>query len=120
MSEIGMNQNNKNTGFFFDERLDIDEDRGLKGECDFIQSKGPGGEHSMTILNEGKSPKIKDIQELGKQAALSTKEINQSIDKVMNAVQQWPAFAQSLGVRNNSVKEIQSFITHNIKTFFYK
>jgi len=92
----------------------------LSPAYDITFSPGPGGEHSMTIMNEGKSPKKKDIQALGKQAALSSKEINSAIDKVMNAVQKWPAFAQSVGVLSSSEKEIQSFITRNIKTLFYK
>ena len=34
-------RNNQKFAVYSGERLDIDEDRGLKGECDFILTKGP-------------------------------------------------------------------------------
>jgi serine/threonine-protein kinase HipA len=87
---------------------------------DLTFATGPEGEHSMTILNEGKSSKKRDIQELGKKAGLSSTEINQSMEKVVTAVQKWSEFAQLAGVSEKRGKEINSVIGSNMKSFFDK
>ncbi|KPA14053.1 phosphatidylinositol kinase, partial [Candidatus Magnetomorum sp. HK-1] len=92
----------------------------LSPAYDLTFATGPGGEHSMTILNEGKSPKKKDIQELGKRAGLNITEMNQSMEKVVTAVQKWHVFAQLAGVNEKRGKDINSVICSNLKAFFDK
>ncbi|MBF0452542.1 MAG: type II toxin-antitoxin system HipA family toxin [Candidatus Magnetomorum sp.] len=96
--------------------MDDDGEWALSPAYDLTFAHGPGGEHSMTLLQEGRSPHKKEIQQLGKIAGLNDKEIKSSIEQVINAVEQWRKYAQIAGVSNKSQKEITSVIQKNLTT----
>lgn len=71
---------------------------------DLTFSSGPGGEHSTTVLGEGRQPGGQQLLPLGEK--FSIKERKNIIDEVRDAVQHWPEFAASAGVSNASAKLI--------------
>ena len=54
---------------------------------------GPGGEHTMTILGEGRAPMREDVLKLADQFSIKPKESTQIIDQVNSAVRKWRKFA---------------------------
>jgi serine/threonine-protein kinase HipA len=66
----------------------------LSPAYDITFSKGPGGEHSMTVDGEGRSPSIKNIYSLGEKAGLKKNEVIQIIEEVSQAVNHWNVYAE--------------------------
>ena len=66
---------------------------------DLTFSDGPGGEHSTTVAGEGRAPAYSHIAELAEQYAVAEKELEKMFTEVASAVERWPAFAQTAGVR---------------------
>ena len=66
---------------------------------DLTFSDGPGGEHSTTVAGEGRAPAYSHIAELAEQYAVAEKELEKMFTEVTSAVERWPAFAQTAGVR---------------------
>lgn len=82
---------------------------------DLTFSEGPGGEHSMTLLGEGRSPGKNEIMELGQRAGLTTIETNLCLDQVLQAVNAWPDHARAANVTKKSESLIHSVIQRNRK-----
>lgn len=82
---------------------------------DITFSNGPGGEHSMTILGEGKSPGQRKMIEIGKQAGLSNQEISHSIDQAIESVHKWGEYARIAGVTDESMEYINDSIQTRLK-----
>jgi serine/threonine-protein kinase HipA len=77
---------------------------------DMTFSHGPGGQHSMTVMGEGNTPGIKEIQALGLQSGLSKGEISACLDQVIDGVKKWPEFAETADV----MKKTRALIHHQI------
>ncbi|MBL0317758.1 MAG: type II toxin-antitoxin system HipA family toxin [Alphaproteobacteria bacterium] len=77
---------------------------------DLTFSSGPGGEHSTTVMGEGRSPGKKHLLKLGEKFGVSQIFINHIIDEVQCAVNKWPLFADEAGVRKTSSKLIANVI----------
>lgn len=73
---------------------------------DLTFSGGPGGEHSTTIMGEGKTPGKDHLLKLAKNFGISKTVANRSIDKVYSAIRKWPQFADEAGVGKLSKKLI--------------
>ncbi len=73
---------------------------------DLTFSVGPGGEHSMTVAGEGRSPGRTDLIRLADGAGIGQKEAAGLIEQVMHSVARWPQFAQSAGLGGKRVREI--------------
>jgi serine/threonine-protein kinase HipA len=75
---------------------------------DLTFSFGPGGEQSMTVMGEGKSPGVVQLRALGKKHAL--KNAGVIIEQVQSAVNRWQTYADDGGVTAKSAKMIAARI----------
>jgi serine/threonine-protein kinase HipA len=73
---------------------------------DLVFSRGPGGEHSMTVDGEGRAPNAERCIALGKRHGISAKEAKAVIEQVADAVATWPKRAAEAGVRIETIGEI--------------
>lgn len=73
---------------------------------DLVFSRGPGGEHSMTIDGEGRVPNAQQCIALGERHGISAKEATIVIEQVADAVATWPKRAAEFGVRASTIDEI--------------
>jgi serine/threonine-protein kinase HipA len=65
---------------------------------DLTFSGGPGGEHSTTIMGEGKNPGKEQLLKLAEKFSITKKTANLIIDEVCSAIRKWPTFADEAGV----------------------
>jgi serine/threonine-protein kinase HipA len=103
----------KNFGFMIDENLEWS----LAPAYDLTYSPGPGGEHSMSLSGEARTPGIKEIMKLGKISGLSTSFVKDSIDRVLTAVKKWPDYAQTAGVSEETMTFVHQKIKKNLMRF---
>lgn len=75
---------------------------------DLTFSSGPGGEHSTTIMGEGKNPGQSHLQMLGKK--LGIKKTDDIINQVQEAISHWKKFASIANV----IKGSRDLIAKNI------
>lgn len=73
---------------------------------DLVFSRGPGGEHSMTIDGEGRAVDAARCIALGERHGISAKEAKAVIEQVTAAVATWPKRASEAGVRTSTIDEI--------------
>ena len=71
---------------------------------DLTLSSGPNGEHSTTVLGEGREPGISNLMDLGQ--AFNIKTAAEIIDEVRSGIAQWRHFAIEAGLTPARVKEI--------------
>lgn len=64
---------------------------------DLTFAHGPGGEHTMTVLGEGRRPTRDLCVQLGVQAGLDPRSMDEIIDSVNAAVTGWARFADQAG-----------------------
>jgi serine/threonine-protein kinase HipA len=67
---------------------------------DLTYSYGPGGEHSMLVMGEGKNPGKEHLMKLA--AAFGLKKANEIYDEVECAISRWDEFADEAGVTKKS------------------
>lgn len=84
----------KNVSFLMD---DSGEWR-LAPAYDLSYAPGPGGEHSMTVMGEGRNPGYQEILNVGRKMTIKPREISQILDQVREAVSMWPVYAEEAGV----------------------
>lgn len=77
---------------------------------DLTFSGGPGGEHSTTIMGEGKNPGREHLLTLAEKFSISKTRAARSIDGVRSAIRKWPVFAEEAGVSKMSKKLIEGVI----------
>lgn len=75
---------------------------------DLTFSSGPMGEHSTTIMGEGKNPGRSHLQTLGKKFGL--KQADEIIEQTLSAIARWDEFANMAGVSRQSKKLIKKNI----------
>ena len=90
----------KNFSFLMDEKGSWS----LSPAYDLSFSYGPRGEHSMTVLGEGLSPKRDHIREMANKFRLD--EWKHIYDEVQDAIQEWKHFAKEADVSKTSSKMI--------------
>ncbi len=73
---------------------------------DLVYSMGPGGEHSMTIDGEGRSPDLAGCTALAMRHGIGTGDAAAIIEQVTKAVTRWPVLARRAGVRATTIEEI--------------
>ena len=96
----------KNVSFLLD---DATRTWSLAPAYDLTFSFGPGGEQSMMVMGEGKSPGAGQLRALYKKHGLRNGEA--IIDEVRAAISFWPQHADVAGVTKKSAKMIASRIT---------
>lgn len=77
------------------------DDRGnwrLAPAFDLTFSNGPGGEHYMAVLGEGRHITRKHIEKLAKNHGIADKRAAAAIDDVRAALAKWPSHARDIGV----------------------
>lgn len=84
---------------------------------DLTFSSGPFGEHSTTIMGEGKNPKQDHLLKLAAIGNIKKNKALEIIERVFNATLKWPLFAQQANVSKSQTKNIQNALTL-IKKFF--
>jgi serine/threonine-protein kinase HipA len=77
---------------------------------DLTFSGGPGGEHSTTVMGEGKHPGKEHLLMLAEKVGISKPLAKSIIDEVKDAVQQWPIYAEESVVTKASKKIIADMI----------
>ncbi len=77
---------------------------------DLIFSLGPGGEHTMTIAEEGRAPAHSHLLQLAGPAGLSSQEVQSILDEVAAAADRWRAHAHEAGVGTKTAKVIGNAI----------
>jgi len=71
---------------------------------DLVFSYGPGGEQSMLVLGEGRTPGVTQLLALGKKHGLRT--ATDILERVQSSVEQWAHFADEAGVDTKTKREI--------------
>lgn len=71
---------------------------------DLTFSFGPGGEHSTTVLREGRNPGTEELMRTGEM--FSIKERKVILEEVREAVSRWETFAREAGVGKDSTRQI--------------
>jgi serine/threonine-protein kinase HipA len=89
----------------------------LSPAYDLIYSPGPGGEHSMTVLGEGKAPTKADIYKLGEKHGIKKKTIDLIVEKVSDAANNFQSYAKTAGVSKATFKKINAKIKNNLHLF---
>jgi len=84
--------------------LDNDFQWKLSPAYDLTFSYGPNGEHSTTIMGEGRSPSVKQLRELGKKHSL--KKAEKLIEQVRCVVEKWRGYAEKTGVTEQSMNDV--------------
>ena len=77
---------------------------------DLIYASGPGGEHTTTILGEGRTPTREHCLRLAEMFSIKPRESGQILDQVNAAVDQWPDFAKLAQCR----QEIQATVRNSL------
>lgn len=77
---------------------------------DLLFSHGPGGEHSMTVMGEGKNPEISHLLALAEKFSIT--QASDIIEKVSVSIAQWLRFAAEAGVSLSSSAIISKIINN--------
>lgn len=87
----------------------IMDDKGrwsLSPAYDLTYAPGPGGEHTMTILGEGREPTAEHCMNLARQFGIREKDARGIIEQVNEGVGRWPQFADEAGCAKKTAREI--------------
>ena len=71
---------------------------------DLTFSDGPGGEHSTSVLGQGKEITRAHLTELGKRVGLDKGLVQACIDQALNAARRWTEEVRGLPIRKSSLK----------------
>lgn len=83
----------------------------LSPAYDLTFSTGPGGEHSMTIDGEGRTPTTTHIFNLGKKMGIKKGDISTIVDQVQETRREWPRYAEISGTTETTMERIKSYFS---------
>jgi serine/threonine-protein kinase HipA len=92
----------KNTAMLMDE----DGSWRLSPAYDLTFMAGPGGEHSMLVAGEGRSPTTEHLLKAGEAMGVDRPDMKLIIDQVAVALGEWTAFAAEAGLSPSRQREI--------------
>jgi serine/threonine-protein kinase HipA len=69
----------------------------LSPAYDLVHSTGPGGEHTMTVVGEGRAPTREDAMNVAQQSEIHHREAIEILDQINAAMAAWPKFASEAG-----------------------
>lgn len=75
---------------------------------DLTFAPGPGGEHSMTVQGQGKTPGRSALLAVGRGEGLRDRDMAVMYEEVRAAVEQWPVLADEAGVSDENVVGLRS------------
>lgn len=84
----------------------------LSPAYDLVFSHGPGGEHSMTIAGEGKTPTLAGVLSLAARHGIARGDAHAIVEHVQDAVAGWLAIARSSGA---SAKRARAIATKHLR-----
>ena len=84
---------------------------------DLVFSSVPAGEHSTTVMHEGKNPTARHLLQLASSIGIPQEKATAIIEQVLACVSDWSFFAKEAHVSPQSCKKIQSALTHICKNF---
>jgi serine/threonine-protein kinase HipA len=87
--------------------MDADGMWALSPAYDLMYSHGPGGEHAMDILGEGRNPTRENVFSLADKFGVSRATVKDIFDEVSEACSRWPSLANECGVSKGRRDEIQ-------------
>lgn len=93
----------KNIGFLLTE----DGSWSVAPAYDLTFSSGPMGEHSTTILGEGRAPNAQHLLALAEKSSFSKKTAQNIIAKTQAVISQWETYAKNAGVSRRSMQIIK-------------
>jgi serine/threonine-protein kinase HipA len=79
----------------------------LSPAYDLTFARGIGGEHTMSVLGEGKDPSREDCLAIAAQFGITIKQSSRIFDEVNQAVQHWLDFAEQAGCTKKVIRDIQ-------------
>jgi serine/threonine-protein kinase HipA len=82
----------------------------LSPAYDLVFSSGPGGEHSTSVLGEGKSPTPETLITLARHVDITETTAKGIIDQVRGSVAQWRHYAKIADVSHASENRIAQFL----------
>lgn len=82
----------------------------LSQAYDLTYSPGPGGEHTTTVLGEGKQPTREHCLKLAKNAGIKPTKAKAILDEVNDAVIRWSKFASKAGCSKTVTSSIAKVI----------
>ena len=94
----------KNVSFCLDESGDWS----LACAYDLTFAPGPGGEHSMTVQGEGKTPGRREMWAVGLGVGLKDMDMAGMYDEVRAAVEQWPILADEVGLPEENADRLRA------------
>lgn len=97
----------KNFAFLLD---DATGEWSLSPAYDLVPAAGPGGEHTMTVLGEGRQPTRELCLRLGAQFGIDGRAAKETLDEVNAAVVRWPEFAHDAGCAAETVKRVGKWV----------
>lgn len=85
-------------------------DWSLAPAYDLNPCAGPGGEHSTTVLGEGRNPTRAHCLGLARQSGIARSEAVGIIDQVNSALGRWTAFAEEAGCSARATAEVAGVV----------
>lgn len=82
----------------------------LSPAYDLTCASGPGGEHTMTVVGEGRKPMREHVLKLAGQFDIKPRLAGAIIDQVNAAADQWSKFADEAGCTRNCTQQIKAMI----------
>ncbi len=80
----------------------------LSPAYDLSFAPGPGGEHMMAVLGEGRSPTREHLLQLARQCDVKPSDSAAVIDHVNGAIAKWPRFASEAACTRKAAKAVNS------------
>lgn len=80
---------------------------------DLTYNEGPGGEHQMDILGEGRAPSKVHLIELAKRNGLKAKWASQVIDRISQVAETFSGIAKNHAIRKQTIETIAGAIEKN-------
>jgi serine/threonine-protein kinase HipA len=80
----------------------------LSPAYDLTFAPGPGGEHSMTVQGQGRTPGRSALLAVGRGEGLRDRDMAAMYEEVRAAVEQWPVLADEAGVSDENVVGLRS------------
>jgi serine/threonine-protein kinase HipA len=81
----------------------------LSPAYDITFSEGPGGEHTLDVAGEGRSPSSGHILSVANSVGLSSSFAKEAIEIVREVVSRWPTYASDAGVSMHEIQQISKF-----------
>jgi len=90
--------------------LDSQNEWRLTPAYDLVFSHGLGGEHTMTVAGEGRSPQNAHIMQIADRAGIAPGKAKEIIDEVAATVADWKSFADEAGISKKSTNQIAAVL----------